>query len=133
MSFHIIYLAWFQTSLCQCLANDCFLCQPVWCCEAIAASILIDRRASDNAEDRISLDQGLREAFQYDYSATFTQHKAIRACIKRFALPIGREHTHFTSIHQSFWLEDCVRTAYQSQRAFATSQTLTSQVQSNQR
>ena len=76
----------------QGLSNHALLRHTVWRGESIGAAVLIDGRCTNNRDDRITITNGITEAFEHHHAAAFAAHVAVSARIKRLALAIGRQH-----------------------------------------
>ncbi len=75
--FHVIDLVRLQPRIGQRAAEDCLLGQPVGRGQAVTATVLIDCRTAQQAEDPIPCRLGLREPFEQQHATTFTTHETV--------------------------------------------------------
>ena len=73
-------------------ARDLPLRQPVRRREAVAAPVLIDRRASNDGVHEVALAQCVRKAFEHDHAAAFAAHVAVRRRVESLAAAVARQH-----------------------------------------
>ena len=102
-------------------------------CNAVAASILVHRRSTNNRQYAIPVRNGLGKTFEHHHAASFAQDKAIGDCIKGFAAAVCRQHTHLAGIHYALWERNGIHTASQCQFAFFVPQTLAGEMDGDER
>src|SRR5579885_2473053 len=131
MRFYIAYLLRNKVGIEQRLTYYLLLCQSVWSSNTIAATILIDSRATNERKNSITSLDSLREPLKHNDSTALTKNEAIGIGIKGFAVPIFREHAHLTEIYHAVRVQNGIHTTHQSEVTFIIVQTLASKVQSN--
>src|ERR1700722_10326063 len=122
-----------HASCLKCCAYDSLLCWPTRGGEAAAATVLVDSAATHQGKDTVAVGQRIGQPSQDDDTTTLTAHISISCVIECLAAPVRRHHARAGEANAQFRCQDEIDTARQSQIAFAQTQSLTGEMQGDER
>jgi hypothetical protein len=114
-------------------SDDRLLCGSIRRGQAIAAPVLVHRRAANHREDRIPAIESVRQPLEHDDRAAFRAHVAVGSGIKRLATPIGRHHARLRQVDVDLGRQDQVDATGEREVALARSQAVAREVNADQR
>ena len=132
MCFDIAHSGRFDSGILQCLPDQPLLCKFVGHRQPAAGPIMVDRCATDQGENWVSLGQRPGEPFENDHAAPFPASKSIGGGVKGFAAAIRRQGAQFGDENIGFWGQVDLYTAGQGQLALVIAQTLHCQMDRHQ-
>ena len=114
----------FRACIVQSGTNDRLLSQAIGCSQAIATTILINRRPFDQRIDAIAITLGIAQAFQDHDTGSLAANITISLFIEGVAVPAGREHASLFESNTQIRIEQQVHPGHQGTLAFTTPQTV---------
>src|SRR5215203_3438325 len=117
----------------QCLGDDMLLRNAIRHRQATARAVLVDRAASDDRSDLVTVSEGIADALEHHHPAPFATDVTIRGSIEGFAAPVRRQHSRPGQIDHRDGCQDHVYTADQGRVAITGGERLTGMVHRYQR
>ena len=122
-----------KTGIEKSLSHERFLRRPIGRSQTATCAILIDRRATNDGQDAVSVRFGLREPLQRDKAAALAAHKAVRALIEGPAGTFRREHAQAREHRGCLRRKHDIHAAGQGKMAVPAAEALAGYVDCNQR
>ena len=121
-----------EVGLLQRLANDRLLRGTARHRQPAAGAIVVDHRAANKGQNRITVGLGIGKPFEHDNATTFPAYVTIRRSVKRLAAPIGGQHARLGKGNGILRAKDQPHAAGQRQITFMLPQTLTGLMERHQ-